>query len=118
MSRWTIGAILVISGGLLLAFLSPRNEAEEDEPAPDPVYICSDTGKLVSLPFEPAPAINPDTGKRTLYLALYCDACQKWHSVPPPDVYRANPFSYPCPVHRQPMAATGPMADKPQETPR
>ena len=118
MSRWTIGVVLVVGCGLLIAFLSPRAEVEEDEPAPDPVYICRDSGRLVSMPFEPAPAVNPDTGKRTLYLALYCDTCKKWHAVPPPDVYRGNPFSYPCPVHHQPMAATGPMNNQPQEAKR
>ena len=118
MSRWTIGVVLVIACGALLVCLRPSDSEEDEEPAPDPVYICRDTGKLVSMAFEPAPAVNPETGKRTLFLALYCDTCKKWHAVPPPDVFRGNPFSYPCPVHHQPMAATGPMTNKPRETAR
>ena len=51
---------------------------------PQAVYVDTETMQAVvgDIVDEP-PALNPETGQRTLMPALYCPACQSWHAVPP-----------------------------------
>lgn len=79
------------------------------ETVPDVVYLCKETNQLIKAPPQQVPATNPDTGRATLYRALYCAECETWKVVPPPDVFPGNPLTYPCPKHRRQMTATGPI---------
>jgi hypothetical protein len=73
------------------------------------VYICRETGRIVTAPPQPTPAVNPETGRTTLYRALYCGKCQSWRAVPPSEVYGGNPMSNVCPRHRERMSPSGPL---------
>lgn len=72
------------------------------------VYVDTETGKVVQAPPEPTPAVNPDTGKRTLMPGLYCAQCKKWYASAPLEVAQRNPSSRMCPKHRTPMETKGP----------
>lgn len=78
-------------------------------PKQEIVYVCTETGKIVRGPAQATPAVNPDTGKKTLMPGLYCKTCDKWYPSPPLDVAQRNPTSRLCPKHRTPLEADGPM---------
>ncbi|MFO1019482.1 MAG: hypothetical protein U0903_02100 [Planctomycetales bacterium] len=71
-------------------------------------YYCAETKQWIQAPPEGPPATNPQTGRKTLGLALYCAECRKWIPVPPPPVHMGNPLGYHCPEHKVRMAVTGP----------
>lgn len=72
-------------------------------------YLCRETKQVVRVPLGSVPAVNPATGRATLFRALYCPDCKKWHAVPPPDVFPGNPLTYSCPKHHRAMTADGPL---------
>ena len=86
----------------------PRDRSASAETAQDVAYLCKETKKLIKAPPQPVPAVNPQTGRATLYRALYCGECKAWKAVPPPDVFPGNPLTYPCPKHQRQMTSTGP----------
>lgn len=98
-----------------LWFLTPGSqEGNAQESVIETVpYICRETKQVIEAPVSPVPAVNPNTGRATLFRALYCSDCKKWHAVPPPDVFPGNPVTYPCPKHRQPMTNEGPLDANP-----
>ncbi len=92
------------------AIMAAGCSGEQPVAAPaDVVYRCGETGEFVSAPPQPAPAINPHTGRATLQRALYCPRCKRWHVVPPPDVLNGPPAGYPCPRHNTAMQEQGPL---------
>jgi hypothetical protein len=82
------------------------DEGEAEQPV---VYLCQETNKVVVAPPEAVPARNPATGRYTLYRALYCGTCAKWHALPTPDARNSNPLGYRCPQHKTPMSSEGPI---------
>ena len=72
-------------------------------------YICRESKQIIEAPLNPVPAIHPETGRATLFRALYCAKCKKWHAVPPPEAFPGNPLTYPCPKHRVLMKQDGPL---------
>lgn len=100
--------IVGIAAYWLLPDRSSTNTASA-ETVPDVAYLCKETKQLIKAPPQQVPALNPKTGRATLYRALYCAECKTWQVVPPPDVYPGNPLTYPCPKHRRQMTATGPL---------
>ena len=105
-----------LSLGLLLLgtwiFSPGSQEGKASEKGIETVpYLCRETKMVVKAAPAPVPAVNPQTGKATLYRALYCPDCKKWHAVPPPDVFAGHPLTYPCPKHRRAMSAEGPLND-------
>jgi hypothetical protein len=72
------------------------------------LYVCEESKTLIKAPQQPTPAAHPETGQPTLLRALYCSECNKWHAVPPTDIYPRDPLSYSCPDHNIPMSADGP----------
>ena len=99
---------LLVLGGILAYWLVPVSSPAESTSA-DAVYLCRETKALIRLPAQAVPAVNPHTGRATLFRALYCAACRKWHPVPPPEVFAGNPMTYPCPNHQCAMTADGPI---------
>src|SRR5688572_1021420 len=87
---------------------SQEGNASEDVIAAIP-YICRETKQVIEAALSPVPAVNPKTGRATLFRALYCPDCKKWHAVPPPDVFAGNPLTYRCPKHHHPMSQKGPI---------
>jgi len=73
------------------------------------VYVCSETGEVVSAPSQPLPALNPRTGRNTLLRGVYCPQCGRWYAAPPPDHFAGNPRELTCRIHNVPMTAEGPV---------
>ncbi len=74
-------------------------------------YRCTETQEFVLAAPQPHPAVNPKTGRSTLMRTLYCPECEKWHVVPPPEVYNGHPVGFLCPLHQSAMQETGPLPD-------
>lgn len=72
------------------------------------VFVCTETGKVITAPPGETPALNPDTGRKTLMPGLYCAQCRKWYPSAPLEVAQRNPASRLCPKHRTPMETKGP----------
>jgi hypothetical protein len=105
---------LLVGVGLLAYWVlpagSPARSAATDSPT-DVAYLCRETSQLILAPPQQVPAVNPQTGRATLFRALYCPDCQDWRAVPPPETFSGNPLTYPCPKHKRQMTATGPLRD-------
>lgn len=99
--------LLTASLGLFSASGCGGESAADEQPKV--VYVCEESKQLVEAPQQPTPAEHPETGKATLLRALYCEACKKWHVVPPSELYPKDPLSYPCPRHKAQMKPDGPM---------
>ncbi len=99
---------LVVIGVGAYWVLPDRSRAQSADADPNVVYLCRETKALIKAPPQPVPALNPKTGRKTLYRALYCAECKNWQPVPPPDMYSGNPLTYHCPKHRRQMTASGP----------
>lgn len=74
------------------------------------VYVDTESGKVVQAPPKPTPAVNPDTGKKTLMPGLYCAQCRKWYASAPLEIAQRNPSSRMCPKHRTPMETKRPVS--------
>ncbi len=92
----------------ILPSSSSRGNSSRDA-VEDVVYLCRETKELIKAPRQNVPAVNPRTGRKTLYRALYCADCKHWQPVPPPDVYSGNPLTYRCPKHHRQMTSNGPL---------
>jgi hypothetical protein len=99
---------LTLLGYWIFSPSSPEGNASENTRESVP-YICRETKQVVLAPLAPVPVVNSQTGRATLFRALYCPDCKKWHAVPPPDVFPGNPLTYPCPKHRHVMTTDGPL---------
>lgn len=105
------GSVILVLGIVSAALFGGRADSEDSK---DPgrqkvVYVCTETGRVVTAPAGPVPGINPDTGRATLMPGLYCDKCKKWYASAPFDVAQRNPASRNCPKHRTPMLPNGPI---------
>ena len=101
---------LLLSTAVCVASCSkpaPRSSVANDERV---TYICTETMKIVLGPPQTTPAVNPETGKKTLVRAVYCAECQSWRPSPPPDTVAGNPLAALCPKHQIPMTPDGPAA--------
>lgn len=107
---WWIAALLTLAVVVAVTLLIGGSDAAAETGQPV-VYLCRETGRVVTGPPQPTPAVNPETGRPTLYQALYCPQCQTWRAVPPSQVYGGNPLSHVCPRHRQPMSPAGPLPE-------
>lgn len=88
------------------------------EPAPETgaptemVFVDSQTKKVVlAEPTDELPALNPETGRRTLMPGLYCSHCRTWHPAPPVEVQQRNPKSRLCPKDGKPLSTNGPIGE-------
>lgn len=105
-SKWGTAVLAVaVLGGILLWMTARNGEAQSH---PDVTYVCSETGKVVVAPAQQTPAVNPETGRRTLLRGVYCTQCDKWYTTPVADRAGGNPREVRCRVHDIPMAYDGP----------
>lgn len=73
------------------------------------VYFDSESKRAVAADMSPeTPAVNPQTGRRTLLPALYCAKCQEWRAAPPLQELQRNPKARLCPKCKGPLVADGP----------
>ena len=66
-----------------------------DRPPPpvtgnDVTYICLETKVVIEGPVQPVPAVNPQTGRRTLVRAIYSNSTEEWVPAPSEEVMRRN----------------------------
>ncbi len=60
-------------------------------------YLCTETGEVSVGEWQPMPALNPKTGRKTLVQALYCSQCRAWYPAPPPEMAQQSPRGPACP---------------------
>lgn len=73
------------------------------------VYVDTKTNQpIVHEIVRPVPAVNPETGDRTLMPGLYCPTCKTWYAVPPPDQINSRQNAGQCPKDKTPLIAEGP----------
>ena len=58
------------------------------------------------------PAVHPETGQATLMPAMYCEVCQEWRQVPPPDQWNRGSVPILCPKDKAPLVPTGPLPEE------
>lgn len=63
---------------------------------------------VIDLATTDVPAVNPDTGERTLMPGLYCTECQRWHPTPAYDKLQRSPGAGRCPTDGAPLTSDGP----------
>ncbi len=77
------------------------------------VYVDTVTKKATVMEVADSfPATNPDTGKRTLMPAMYCEKCGKWHAVPPLDQINRKPRATQCPKTGAALTTDGPWPEE------
>jgi hypothetical protein len=101
-----VSAHCIVLPLLSLSGCNSNTAADEQQTV---VYVCEESKTLIKAPQQPTPAMHPETEQPTLLRALYCSKCNKWHTVPPTEIYPRDPLSYACPRHKAPMSAEGPM---------
>ncbi len=99
---------------LLITAVAGCGPAEPDTTTSDTaVFVDTVTQTAMVLPVTATvPAINPETGKRTLMPGLFCPDCQKWYPVPAPDQINRQPDAARCPKTQTPLIADGPWPGK------
>jgi hypothetical protein len=98
-------AVIAVLVGVIF-WLTPRNGAAQSSTIV--TYVCSETGKVIAAPAQQEPAVNPETGRRTLLRGVYCAQCAKWYRAPSPEHSSGNPRELRCRIHDAPMTFEGP----------
>jgi hypothetical protein len=99
-----IGVATILLFGII--WMTPSNGAAQSETIV--TYVCSETGAVIAAPAQQEPALNPETGRRTLLRGVYCPQCAKWYRAPSPEHQSGNPRPLTCSVHNVPMTYEGP----------
>lgn len=100
--------ISICVGVLGCGSAEPVNETHEKM-----VLVDTKTMNSVVQPFADSfPAINPQTGDRTLMPGLYCPVCKSWYPVPTADQINRRPDAALCPKTRTPLIADGPWPEE------
>lgn len=81
------------------------NEESQSSHSDEVTYVCLETHKIVVLPKTETPAVNPETGRRTLVEAKFCADCNKWYPTPQTGGVGGQPARCVCPVHGHPLVA-------------
>lgn len=68
-------------------------------------FVCTETQAVIQAEAQPTPAVNPETGRRTLVRGMYCAQCGKWFPIPA-DV--RDPRAIRCTRDGTPMSLEGP----------
>lgn len=105
-------SLAAVKSLLLAVFcLSPGCGSGTEQTQPQQmVFVDTKTQIAVVGPVtDQFPALNKETGKRTLMPGLYCPKCEKWYPVPSPDQINHRPDGGLCPKTKTPLIADGPM---------
>ena len=86
---------------------SPPTSLIIGEESDEITYLCTETGAVSRGEWEPTPAKNPKTGRKTLVQGLYCSQCRKWYPAPPPEMAQQTPRGPTCPVDHSALSADG-----------
>lgn len=102
-------AALLVGCSLGVMGCGTSEDAASEEP-PKMVFVDVKTGETRVLPATAeVPIVNPDTGRRTMMPAMYCETCAKWYPVPPAEQLNRARGAGTCPKHKTPLKAEGPM---------
>ncbi len=102
--QYQLVTVIICVGSLGCGSDQPVNE-----PVERMVFVDTETMNAVVQPVSKTlPAVNPQTGQRTLMPGLYCPDCSTWHPVPAPDQINRRPDTALCPKTRIPLIADGP----------
>ncbi len=104
---------LLILGMLLTATLSgcDDNIAADDQQT-KVAYYCKETKKIIVTTKQETPAINPETGRRTLFPTMYCEQCKAWRPIPSVEQAQKNAGARKCPKCKKMMLVEGPLLEK------
>jgi hypothetical protein len=90
----SIGLCLLFGTALAMAGWGAYSWVAGRRPAPvtgnEVTYICLETHAVMEGPVQELPALNPDTGRRTLVPAVYSNRTKAWVPAPPEEVLRKN----------------------------
>lgn len=87
-------AALLLGSVIAVTLWQPSSATVDRHPA---VYICRQTGDLFVGRGQTAPQIHPETGRATLWPALYCPHCETWSASPPTERLSGHPELLDCP---------------------
>src|SRR5687768_11317754 len=106
-----------VLGCAVLLLSSPGcSDRSETEPvaAKQVVYVDLETQQpVVAEASNEAPAVHPETGRRTLMPGLYCAQCERWYPSPPVEELQRNPDARKCRTCGSPLSADGPVPATP-----
>lgn len=103
-------AVLIVMAGGGMAGCGSKDA--DVRPTDRTVYVDTKTKQpVVHQVVTSVPAVNPETGERTLMPGLYCPQCQTWYPVPPPDQINSRPNAGLCPKDKTPLTVDGPWPD-------
>lgn len=89
---------------------SPVSLTVGEEPE-EITYICTETHTVSRGEWQTMPAVNPQTGRRTLVQALYCQQCGQWYPAPPPEMAQQSPRGPACPKDGATLGMEGPLVN-------
>lgn len=96
-----IGAAVIGSGLVISAArFSRQSAAQRGAQGIQAVYICRETGELFVGHGESAPQIHPESGRATLWPAVYCPQCEIWSPSPPTERLYGHAELLDCPKCR------------------
>jgi hypothetical protein len=105
-TQWAAAVVLCAS---LWACGCSSDEPAAAEEGQGTAYICTETSDVFAVSGDEPKAVNPQTGRRTLAPAMYCESCQKWYPAPPLETLQRTPGASLCPKTGQSMAVAGPL---------
>lgn len=104
---------LAVAASVYVSMAGCGSEDTNTRPLDRMVYVDTETRQpMVHEIVNPVPAINPETGKRTLMPGLYCPTCKTWYPVPAADQINTRPNAGQCPKDKTALIADGPWPDE------
>ena len=86
--RLLFGTALLMAGWWVYSWMADRRPASVT--GNDVTYICLETREVIEGPVQAVPALNPNTGRRTLVPAVYSNRTKEWVPAPSEEVLRKN----------------------------
>jgi hypothetical protein len=77
-------------------------------------YVCLETREVFTGPVQDIPALNPETGRKTLVPALYSTRTKEWVPAPSEEVLRRNRQSLAGADGASPLAFAPPEDEEPE----
>ncbi len=104
---------LIFAMLLIPTFLGCSNQdAAADDQQTKVAYYCKETKKIIVTTKQETPAINPETGRRTLFPTMYCEQCKAWRPIPSVEQAQKNEGARQCPKCKKMMVVDGPLPEK------
>ena len=108
MNRTQCAATVALCAALLACGCG-SDEPAAAEAGQGTAYICTETSEVFAISGNEPKAVNPQTGRRTLAPAMYCERCKKWYPAQPLETLQRMPGASLCPKTGQSMNVAGPL---------